>query len=166
MKRALSFSLMLPFLLVALIVSTNSAAGQDAPSNSATKTKKPNVILIMADDLGYAELGCYGQKIIKTPNIDSIAKEGIRFTQFYCGSPVCAPSRSVLLTGKHPGHAYVRANGNPRGMKDLRKEKGWEFPGQNPIPESEFTLGELFQAKGYKTAAIGKWGTRAFWNIG
>src|SRR5439155_10156451 len=72
--------------------------------------RKPNVILILADDLGYGELGCYGQKKIKTPSLDRMAKEGLRFTQFYCGSPVCAPSRCSLMTGKHGGHAWVRNN--------------------------------------------------------
>jgi len=72
--------------------------------------RPPNIILILADDLGYAELGCYGQKRIKTPNIDRMAREGIRFTSCYSGSPVCAPSRCVLLTGKHTGHAFIRDN--------------------------------------------------------
>ena len=75
--------------------------------------RPPNIILIVADDLGYAELGCYGQEWIKTPNIDRLAGEGIKFTQHYSGSPVCAPSRCVLMTGKHTGHAYIRNNGFP-----------------------------------------------------
>src|SRR5688500_3878176 len=72
--------------------------------------RRPNIVLIMADDLGYGELGCYGQKKIRTPRLDQMAKEGLRFTQYYSGSPVCAPSRCVLMTGKHTGHAAVRDN--------------------------------------------------------
>ena len=78
---------------------------------------KPNIILIMADDMGYGEAGCYGQEIIQTPNIDKIADEGMKFTQFYAGSPVCAPSRCVLMTGKHTGHSYIRNNGQPKEKK-------------------------------------------------
>jgi arylsulfatase A len=106
----------------------------------------PNVIFLLADDLGYADLGCYGQRKIKAPNIDKLAAEGMRFTQFYAGSPVCAPSRCVLLTGKHTGHASIRDNG------ELPTE------GQRPIPSGTFTLGHLLQKVGYKTACIGKWG--------
>jgi arylsulfatase A len=115
---------------------------------------KPNIIFIMADDLGYAELGCYGQKIIKTPHIDRLATEGIRFTDAYSGNAVCAPSRCVLLTGKHPGHAYVRDNLNPIDGS----EKKHPFPGQIAIPAEEITIGELLKPQGYATAAIGKWG--------
>ncbi len=71
---------------------------------------KPNIIYILADDLGYGDLGCYGQDLIETPNMDKLAAEGMRFTQHYSGSAVCAPSRCVLLTGKHTGHAYIRGN--------------------------------------------------------
>ncbi len=110
------------------------------------KSDKPNIILFMADDLGYGEVGCYGQNKINTPYIDRLAAEGIRFTQFYSGSPVCAPSRCVLLTGKHSGHAYIRNN------QEVKPE------GQLPIPENEITTAELLKSEGYTTAAIGKWG--------
>ncbi len=118
---------------------------------------RPNVIFILADDLGYAETGCYGQKKIRTPNIDNLAREGIRFTQHYSGSPVCAPSRCALLTGKHTGHAYIRDNDEmaPPGV-DV-----WQHPeieGQRPLAAGTFTLGTLFQRAGYRTACIGKWG--------
>jgi arylsulfatase len=80
-------------------------------NNQQEEATSPNIIFILADDLGYNELGCYGQEIIKTPNIDKIAREGIQLTQHYSGSPVCAPSRCVLLTGKHTGHSYTKCNG-------------------------------------------------------
>ncbi|MEZ5940098.1 MAG: arylsulfatase [Planctomycetaceae bacterium] len=108
--------------------------------------KKPNVVLIIADDLGYRELGCYGQKLIRTPRIDELAAQGVKLTQHYSGNAVCAPSRCVLMTGKHPGHAFVRDN------------KSTPPEGQQPIPASEVTLAELLQAQGYVTGAFGKWG--------
>ena len=107
----------------------------------------PNIIYLLADDLGYAELGCYGQKWIKTPNIDRIAREGIRFTQHYSGNAVCAPARCNLMTGKHPGHAYIRTNGNPKDLQVLKEKNGWEFPGQNPIPDAEVTIVEPYKLK-------------------
>ena len=118
----------------------------------------PNIVFFLADDLGYGELGCYGQKWIKTPNIDRLAKEGMRFTDFYAGNAVCAPSRCCLLTGKHPGRVYIRDNGDPKHLQHLKEKNGWEFPGQNPIPASEITFAEVLKSKGYATAAIGKWG--------
>lgn len=115
-------------------------------SSLEAASRRPNVILIVADDLGYGEVGCYGQKKIQTPNLDRMAKEGMRFTQFYAGSPVCAPSRCCLLTGKHGGHAWVRNN------RSVGKE------GQTPVPTSEVMLSELVKKEGYVTGAIGKWG--------
>jgi arylsulfatase A len=110
------------------------------------KALRPNIIYIMADDLGYGHLGCYGQKEIKTPNIDRIAAEGIRLTDHYAGSAVCAPSRSVLLQGLHTGHCYVRGN------RPLPVE------GNVPLPADTQTFGKVMQSAGYKTACIGKWG--------
>ena len=107
---------------------------------------KPNIIFIMADDLGYAELGSYGQKKIKTPHLDRLARQGMRFTRNYSGNAVCAPSRCVLMTGKHPGHAFVRNNG------EIKPE------GQRPIPKDEITMAELLRDQGYATGAFGKWG--------
>lgn len=121
-----------------------------------SQDRPPNVVLIVADDLGYAELGCFGQKLIRTPVLDRLASEGMRLTAFYSGSPVCAPSRCTLMTGKHTGHSYIRNNGNPPGR--VRDDERGLFPGQNPIPDEEVTLGELFQRRGYATGAIGKWG--------
>ena len=126
----------------------------------------PNIVYILADDLGYAELGCYGQQKIKTPHIDQLAAEGMRFTQHYCGNAVCAPSRCVLMTGKHPGHATIRSNRSVWPPDDVKEKLGLEFPGQQPIPEAEVTIGEILQQKGYATAAIGKWGLGHFGTSG
>lgn len=102
--------------------------------------RHPNVIYIMADDLGYGDLGSYGQKTLLTPNIDRMAQEGVRFTQFYSGSTVCAPSRCALMTGKHTGNAYIRGN------KEL------------PLRATDMTLAKLMKQKGYATGMFGKWG--------
>ena len=118
-----------------------SAFGGAQPGRS-----KPNIILFVGDDLGHSELGCYGQKLIRTPHIDRLSAEGIRFTQFYSGSPVCAPSRCVLMTGKHSGHAFVRDN------KEIQPE------GQLPIPADSMILPKLLKAESYATGAVGKWG--------
>lgn len=114
-----------------------------------SQNTKPNIIFIMADDLGYGDLGCYGQEKIKTPSIDKLAEQGMMFTQFYAGATVCAPSRCSLLTGKHNGHAYVRGN----------YEVGhWDsFLGQLPIPEDEITIFEMLKQANYATACYGKW---------
>jgi arylsulfatase A len=111
-----------------------------------------NVVFILADDLGWGDVGCYGQTKIPTPNIDRLASEGIRFTQHYSGAPVCAPSRCVLMTGKHLGHAEVRGN-------QQAKLKFPEFnEGQYPLSEQAVTIAQLFQNSGYATGAFGKWG--------
>ena len=111
-----------------------------------SKTQKPNIIYILADDLGYGDLSCYGQKLLKTPNIDKLAAEGMLFTQHYSGSTVCAPSRSALLTGLHTGHTYIRGN------KEVLPE------GQQPLADSIITIPELLKKNGYVTGAFGKWG--------
>jgi len=112
----------------------------------AMAADKPNIILILADDLGYGDLGCYGQKIIQTPHLDRMAAEGIRFTQFYAGSTVCAPSRSVLMTGLHTGHTRVRGNAGAANSQAqmLRSE--------------DVTAAEVLKSAGYSTGLIGKWG--------
>jgi arylsulfatase A len=112
----------------------------------AAPPAKPNVILILADDLGYGDLGCYSQKLIKTPNIDRLAAEGVKFTQAYAGATVCAPSRCSLMTGKHNGHAPIRGN------QEVKPE------GQVPMPADTFTVAHLMKKAGYRTALIGKWG--------
>lgn len=130
--------------------------------NCDSQTKKPNIIFILADDLGYAELGCYGQEKIETPHIDQLARMGKRFTQHYSGSPVCAPSRCVLLTGKHSGHAFIRGNHEWGERGDVwNYEKAVEdsyLEGQYPIPDNTQTIAKLLQNVGYKTALVGKWG--------
>lgn len=120
--------------------------------------EKPNIILILADDLGYGELGCYGQDKIKTPNIDSLAEGGMKFTQFYSGQTVCAPSRCSLLTGLHQGHAQVRNNSSKAQRSIIEKEVDDDFIGQWPLEKGTFTLGHMLQQQGYKTACVGKWG--------
>jgi len=107
--------------------------------------KRPNIIFILADDLGYGDIGCYGQQKIKTPNIDALAKGGLKFTQFYAGTSVCAPSRASFMTGLHTGHAPIRGN------------KGFGPEGQMPLPDSSITIAMELQKAGYRTAAFGKW---------
>ncbi|OUW16837.1 MAG: N-acetylgalactosamine-6-sulfatase [Opitutales bacterium TMED158] len=102
--------------------------------------KKPNIVFIMADDLGYGDLGCYGQELIKTPHIDRLAENGMRFTDFYAGSTVCAPSRCVLMTGLDTGHCFIRGNG------------------KNSLRPEDVTVAELLKEAGYATGQIGKWG--------
>jgi arylsulfatase len=118
----------------------------------AAGSPPPNVVLILADDLGWGEVGCQGQEKIPTPNIDRLAAEGIRLTNHWAGAPVCAPSRCVLLTGKHPGHAVVRNNWEAGGWGPDETE------GQFPLPGSEVTLAEVLADHGYTTGVIGKWG--------
>ncbi len=114
--------------------------------------QQPNIVYILADDLGYGELGSYGQKLIKTPHLDQLAVEGMRFTQHYSGSPVCAPSRCTLLTGMHTGNCYVRDNFELGGFPDSEER------GQLPLKPGAFTLGRMLQDHGYATAVVGKWG--------
>lgn len=116
----------------------------------AASASKPNVIFILSDDLAQGDLGCYGQKLIQTPNIDRMASDGTRYTQAYCGTTVCAPSRTSLMTGLHMGHSPVRAN--------------WEIgaEGQLPLPAGTFTVAQLLKSVGYSTACVGKWGMGMF----
>jgi len=123
---------------------------ESAIATGQTSDKKPNIIFIMADDLGYKELGCYGQRKIKTPNVDQLAAEGMRFTDYYTGSAVCAPARCNLMTGMHGGHAYVRNNS---------EVGGWDsFRGQLPLPAGTVTVARMLKKRGYATGAFGKWG--------
>jgi len=127
----------------------------------AQKSSKPNVIYILADDMGYGELGCYGQTKILTPNIDNLARQGMKFTQHYVGTPVCGPSRCNLLTGRNSGHAVVRGNVGLLPYQENVKE-----PGSFPITATTPTLGELFKKAGYATGVIGKWGLGNYDNDG
>jgi len=110
---------------------------------------KPNIIILLADDLGYGELGCYGQEVIKTPNIDALAAKGMRFTDFYAGTSVCSPSRGVLMTGIHAGHATIRGN---KGFYPVNGS--WD---RVALKKSEITIAEMLKTAGYQTAFIGKW---------
>ena len=121
------------FILIAPALSFLTLAG--------AATDRPNIVFLVADDLGYGEVGCYGQELIRTPNIDRLAREGMRFTQFYAGCSVCAPSRSTLMTGQHTGHTPVRDNG---GGRHLNAE--------------DFTTAEMLKQAGYTTGGFGKWG--------
>jgi arylsulfatase A-like enzyme len=123
-----------------------SACTTGVGNEKEDNTSQPNVIYIMADDLGYADLGVYGQKLIQTPNIDKLAENGIKFTQHYAGTSVCAPSRSVLMTGEHSGHTYVRGNMEV------------EPYGQTQLLSEVKTVAEYLKEAGYATGMIGKWG--------
>jgi arylsulfatase A-like enzyme len=129
---------------------------------SDNESPRPNIIYILADDLGYSELGSYGSVKIETPHIDALATNGIRFTQHYTGSPVCAPARCILLTGLHSGNAQVRGNheGGERGdvwnFEAASQDPNLE--GQYPLMKGTQTIGTILQQVGYKTAVIGKWG--------
>src|SRR5205085_3338450 len=111
---------------------------QAAPT--APAAPRPDMVIIQADDLGYGDVSAYGQAQFRTPSIDRLAAEGIRFTQYYAGSTVCAPSRTALMTGLHTGHAWIRGNG--------------EFP----LREEDVTIAMALHDAGYRTAVIGKWG--------
>lgn len=123
-----------------------SVVQAQAPVERGDLGPRPNIVFIMADDLGYGDLGSYGQTDIKTPHLDRMARQGLRFTQFYSGSTVCAPSRSVLMTGQHTGHTPVRDNMRPGGI------------GNAPLPAESVTVAEMLKQAGYVTGGFGKWG--------
>lgn len=123
-------------------------------AQAPTPQGPPNILFVLADDLGYRELGCFGQKRIRTPHLDQLAADGMRLTRHYAGSPVCAPSRAVLLTGKHPGHAAVRDN------REAQPEGQW------PLPKEEPCVAEALQTHGYDNGAFGKWGLGMFGTSG
>lgn len=134
-----------PLLLPVLVLAIGGRAQESA-------ARPPNVVLIVADDLGWNELGCQGQERIRTPHLDRMAADGMRFSDFYSAAPVCAPARCMLLTGRHAGHALIRDN---------REVGGWEQDdpeGQLPLPAGTVTLPRLLQQHGYATACVGKWG--------
>jgi arylsulfatase A-like enzyme len=122
-----------------MAVEASAAGGTPEP-------RRPNIVFLIADDLGYGDVGCFGQRLIRTPHVDGLAADGMRITQHYSGSPVCAPSRCVLMTGKHTGHAFIRNN------------RSIEPEGQYPIPADTRTLARLLSQLGYATGGFGKWG--------
>jgi len=124
---------------VLVLVGCNGGSAESEPT-------RPNIVLIVADDLGYGDIGSYGQQQIQTPHLDRMAEEGLRFTQFYAGSTVCAPSRSVLMTGQHTGRTPIRGNNEVLPI------------GQQPLPDSSVTMAEMLRAAGYRTGLFGKWG--------
>ena len=134
-------------------------------SDKKQNNESPNIIYILADDLGYGELGVFGQKIIETPNIDQLAKEGMILTNHYSGSPVCAPARAVLLTGLHSGNNPVRGNDEWKERGDVwsfqAMFKNPELEGQRPMPDSTITVANYLKSNGYKTGMVGKWGLGA-----
>lgn len=133
---------------LALIVGLAPTFGDTTADHDTTAEagRRPNLVWVMADDLGYGELGCYGQRVIRTPRIDRMAREGLRLTQFYAGATVCAPSRSVLMTGEHHGRTRVRGNA------------GRHNPVAQALRSEDFTVARALQQAGYATALIGKWG--------
>ncbi len=129
------------FVLVSFLglMTLMGSCGREKSAFQKAVASKPNIIFILADDMGYGDLGCYGQPEIKTPNIDQLAAEGKRFTQHYAGETVCAPSRNCLMTGQHNGHATIKSM-------------------EKPIKKEDVTVAEMLKAAGYTTAVIGKWG--------
>ncbi len=141
--------------LGAIAAAATPAMGQNQPA------QKPNIIYIMCDDMGYGDLGCYGQQLIATPCIDSLATQGMRFTQAYSGSPVSAPSRATFMTGQHTGHTHVR--GNKEYWRDRAKANlynnltEYDRVGQEPYDADHVIIPEIFKDNGYNTGMFGKW---------
>lgn len=150
-SRFISLALCVLILSSCSVESGNSIAN-DFAASAGDAQRLPNIIFIMADDLGYGDIEPYGQKIIKTPNLSHLANAGMRFTQHYAGSTVCAPSRSVLMTGRHTGNAYIRGNYELGGFSDAEER------GQLPLKSNTVTLATVLKQAGYKTGAFGKWG--------
>jgi arylsulfatase A-like enzyme len=139
---------MKPLLTTFCVLLFLAGAGVATPARADDAARRPNIIFLLADDLGYGDLGCYGQTKIRTPHIDRLAAEGMKFTNFYCGCSVCAPSRCTLMTGRHLGHATVRDN--------MQRAPGHE--GQHPMQAGTVTVAQLLKRAGYATAIVGKWG--------
>ena len=124
----------------------------------ARQNEKPNIIFILCDDMGYGDLACYGQKYIKTPNLDKMASEGMLFTQAYAGSPVSAPSRASLMTGQHTGHTEVRGNKEYwSGQVKYGRNTDYAVAGQHPYDPEHVILPEIMKDQGYTTGMFGKW---------
>ena len=133
-------------VLMTVMIICGACRNNGKQASKKTETAKPNIIYILADDLGYGDLSCYGQKRFLSPNIDRMAKEGMTFTQHYAGCPVCAPSRSSLMTGLHTGHTPIRGN------------KEWKPEGQWPMAAASVTIAEMLKQADYVTGGFGKWG--------
>src|SRR5687767_5255231 len=133
--------------MVRLAAALVALAGLAHPARADAPARPPNIVFVLADDLGYGDLGCYGQTRIRTPHLDRLAKDGVRFTQCYAGSTVCAPSRCALMTGLHTGHCRVRGNGGGGG------------PRLNvPLRPDDPCVADVLRRAGYVTALVGKWG--------
>ncbi|HUH28491.1 sulfatase-like hydrolase/transferase [Gelidibacter sp.] len=158
----LRYSLVTCMIMISVFGCQNAKVSK--PENQQTK-QKPNIIYILADDLGYGDLGVYGQTKIETPNIDALANEGLLFTQHYTASPVCAPARASLLTGLHGGHASIRGNDEWKERGDVRSYRAMiadsTLEGQRPMPKNTVTIAQLLKKADYKTAIVGKWGLGA-----
>ncbi|MFC3197667.1 arylsulfatase [Parapedobacter deserti] len=138
-------------VLAAVMLTLGAALRVDAQHAAAQQVDKPNIVFILADDLGYGSIGAFGQQLIQTPNLDKLARNGMVLTDFYA-NPVCAPTRGSLMTGMHTGDGLVRGN------LELGSFENWEEFGQLPLPANTVTIGTVLQAAGYTTALIGKWG--------
>lgn len=145
MKLLRSLCLVVECCIGVAACGNETAQSTQSSASSHAESEQPNIIFIMADDLGYGHLGSYGQKVLETPAIDRLASNGMRFTQAYAGSTVCAPSRSVLMTGQHTGHTTVRGNWGPNGERI-------------PLKDEDITIAEVLKSAGYRTGMIGKWG--------
>ncbi|RKR12164.1 arylsulfatase A-like enzyme [Maribacter vaceletii] len=135
------------YILICILNTVLFLSCQNDKSKVVSKASKPNIIYILADDLGYGDLSSYGQEKFQTPNIDRLAERGIKFSEHYSGSTVCAPSRSSLMTGQHTGHTPIRGNKEIKGRE-----------GQTPMPAGSVTIAEILKGAGYSTGAFGKWG--------
>jgi arylsulfatase A-like enzyme len=137
---------MRPIVLFCTLLALTLSTGLTGKAQNTTQPRQPNIIFILADDLGYGDVGYQGQQKIHTPNIDKMAADGMRFTYCYAGTTVCAPSRASLMTGLHTGHTAIRGN------------KGFQPEGQYPLPDSSLTIATVLQTHGYTTGVFGKWG--------
>lgn len=158
MKKFLKVSPVLLIIAFFIILNYNSNYKKE-------KKVKPNIIFILADDLGYGDIGVYGQTKIETPHIDALASDGMMFTQHYSGAPVCAPARAILLTGLHSGHSYIRGNDEWAGRGPVwnyrEAANDWTLEGQRPLPPGTRLLSAELKEAGYKTGMFGKWGLGA-----
>lgn len=152
MKKRISICINSKLVIVILFLLIGNNLWAQQKIKKAKGKTLPNVIYIYADDLGYSELGAYGQKKIQTPNLDKMANEGIKFNNHYSSAPVCAPARAMLMTGKNTGHSYIRGNYELGGFEDSTEA------GQMPLPEGTFTIAKLMKQAGYTTSMVGKWG--------